>query len=93
MTLQEVINEMIKEIDRYVTLREVKVPTLVQARTHKKKRINKKWRRRYGMKVICNKKIAKVANVTVKDVIEFCREKNLSLPIEIADNSITIQND
>ncbi len=29
---------------------------LVQARTHKKKRINKKWRKRYGMKEVPWKK-------------------------------------
>lgn len=31
-------------------------PILVQARRHKKKRINKKWRKRYGYKVIFRKK-------------------------------------
>ena len=30
---------------------------LVQARTHKKKRINKKWRKRYGFKNVPWKKI------------------------------------
>lgn len=29
---------------------------IVQARTHKKKRINKKWRKRYGMKEVPWKK-------------------------------------
>lgn len=32
------------------------IPTLVQAKTHKKKRINKKWLKRYGMKIV-NKKV------------------------------------
>ncbi len=31
-------------------------PILVQARCHKKKRINKKWRKRYGFKTIFRKK-------------------------------------
>ena len=93
MTLQEIINEMIKEIDRYITFKEVEVPTLAQTRTHRKKRINKKWKQRYGMKVIYKKKMAKVADVTIEDVIEFCREKNFPLPIELLNNSITIQND
>ena len=30
---------------------------IVQARTHKKKRINKKWRKRYGMKEVPWKRI------------------------------------
>lgn len=31
-------------------------PILIQARCHKKKRINKKWRKRYGFKTIFRKK-------------------------------------
>lgn len=31
-------------------------PILIQARCHKKKRINKKWRKRYGYKTIFRKK-------------------------------------
>ena len=47
MTLQEIAMEMLKEVDRYTTVKEVEIPKLVQARTHKKKRINKKWKKRY----------------------------------------------
>lgn len=35
----------------------------VPARTHRKKRINKKWRKRYGCKSIPKKCIYKVGNV------------------------------
>lgn len=91
MTLQEIAQEMLKDIDRYATLKEVEVPKLVQARTHKKKRINKKWFKRYGTKVIYKKKMAKVADITLENVIEFCAEKGLPLPDEILNN--TKQND
>jgi hypothetical protein len=91
MTLQEIAQEMLKDINRYATLKEVEVPKLVQARTHKKRRINKKWLKRYGMKVVHQKKIAKVADITVENVIEFCAEKGLPLPEEFLFN--TEQND
>lgn len=90
MTLQEIAQEMMKEIDRYTTVQEVEVPKLVQARTHKKKRINKKWKNRYGMKVVYEKKTAKVADITIENVLEFCQEKGLPLPVEFLG---TAQND
>lgn len=86
MTLQEITQEMLKDIDRYTILREVEVPMLVQARTHKKRRIKKKWLKRYGMKVVYQKKMAKVADITLDNVIEFCAERGLPLPEEILNN-------
>lgn len=86
MTLQEIAQEMLKEVDRYASLKEVQIPKLVQARTHKKRRINKKWAKRYGTKVIYNKKVAKVADITLDNVIEFCAEKNIPLPDEFLNN-------
>ena len=82
MTLQEIATEMLKDINRYAKVREVEIPEVVQARTHKKPRINKKWKKRYGMKVVYKKQTAKVADITVNDVIEFCIEKGLPLPEE-----------
>lgn len=89
MTLPEIAELMVKEADRYATVREVEVPKLVQARTHKKKRINKKWRKRYGMKIVYEKKMAKVADITIDDVIEFCAEKGLPLPDEFLQKNTT----
>ena len=86
MTLQEISQEMLKDINRYATTKEVEVPEIVQVRTHKKRRINKKWKKRYGMKVIYHKKKARVADITVNDVIEFCIEKGLPLPEEFKEN-------
>lgn len=86
MTLQEISQEMLKDINRYATTKEVDVPELVQARTHKKYRINKKWKKRYGMKMVYHKKTARVADITVNDVIEFCIEKGLPLPEEFRGN-------
>ena len=89
MTLQEIAEMMLKEVDRYAVTKEVDVPKMVQVRTHKRKRINKKWKKRYGMKMIYVKKMAKVADITLENVLEFCQEKGLPLP----DEFLTIQND
>jgi hypothetical protein len=89
MTLQEIAEMMLKEVDRYAVSKEVDVPKMVQARTHKKWRVNKKWLKRYGMKVIYEKKMAKVADITLDNVIEFCHEKGIPLPVEF----LTEQND
>jgi hypothetical protein len=89
MTLQEIAEMMLKEVDRYAIRKEVNVPKLVQTRTHKKWRINKKWAKRYGMKMVYEKKMARVADITINNVIEFCQEKGLPLPVEF----LTEQND
>lgn len=86
MTLQEISQEMLKDIERYAKVKEVEIPKVVQARIHKKHRINKKWKKRYGMKVIYQKQVAKVADITVNDVIEFCIEKGLPMPEEFRQN-------
>ena len=89
MTLQEIAEMMLKEVDRYAVHKVVDVPKMVQARTHKKWRVKKKWAKRYGMKIVYEKKTAKVADITLDNVIEFCQEKGLPLP----DEFITQQND
>jgi hypothetical protein len=82
MTLQEIAQEMLKDVNRYAKVQEVDIPQLVQARTHKKTRVNKKWKKRYGMKIVYKKQKAKVADITVNDVINFCIENNLPMPDE-----------
>ena len=87
MTLQEIAQEMLQDIDKYAVTKEVEVPKLVQARTHKNWRINKKWAKRYGMKIVYEKKTARVADITINDVIEFCAEKGLPLPEEMLNTT------
>lgn len=82
MTLQEIAQEMLKDINRYAKMQEVDVPQFVQVKSHKKWRTNKKWKKRYGMKVVYKKQRARVADITVNDVIEFCIEHGLPLPDE-----------
>ena len=88
MTLQEIAQEMMKDINRYAIDKEVTIPDkVVQVRKHKKKRINKKWKKRYGLKVKYKTTKAKVADITIYDVIEFCKEKNLPLPEEFLNKN------
>jgi hypothetical protein len=87
MTLQDIAQEMLKEIDKYAVIKETQVPKFMQVRTHKKWRVNKKWKNRYGMKVIYETKRAKVLDVTIDTVIEFCKEKGLPLPEEFIGNN------
>lgn len=86
MTLQEIAQEMLKDINRYAKVQEVEIPIVVQARTHKNHRINKKWKKRYGMKAIYIRQKAKVADITINDVIEFCIERGLPMPDEFKNN-------
>lgn len=86
MTMQELIPLLIED-GRYFTEGETQVPKLVQARTHKKQRINKKWKKRYGDKVILETKKAKFLDVTIEIIVEFCAEKGLPLPDEMLNNN------
>lgn len=86
MTLQEIAQEMLKEIDKYTVRKKVEVPKIVPMRTHKKRRIQKKWLKRFGTKVIYETKMALVADITVDNVLQFCQEKNLPIPIEFLDS-------
>ena len=87
MTLQEIAQEMLKEVDRYAVKKEVEVPKIVPMRTHKKHRIQKKWLKRFGTKVIYETKMALVADITIENVLEFCQEKGLPLPEEFLNNN------
>lgn len=84
--MQEIAQEMMKEIDRYAVTKEVDVPKLIPMKKHKKWRIQKKWLKRFGTKVIYEKKMAKVADITLENVLDFCQEKNLPLPMEFLNN-------
>ena len=56
----------------------------VQRRTHKKKRINKKWLKRYGMKIVsdntkillekCYEKLKKLTDKDVDDMEKFLKK-------------------
>ena len=88
MTIQELVPLMIED-GRYFIEQDVEIPKVVQVRTHKKRRINKKWAKRYGYKTVYEVKKSKVMDVTLDNIVEFCSEKGLPLP----DEFLTQQND
>jgi len=59
-------------LDKFTAEFDGNVPMLVQAKTHKKKRINKKWLKRYGMKVVYKKAHGKMINLTADDCYDNC---------------------
>lgn len=85
MTMKELVPLLIED-GKYFTEEEAQVPVMVQARKHKNWKTNKKWLKRYGYKVIYQTKRAKVLDVTIERVVEFCAEKGLPLPDEILGN-------
>ena len=80
--MQELVPLLIED-GRYFTEEETQVPFLVQTRKHKKWKTNKKWLKRYGYKVVYKTQKAKVLDVTIERVVEFCAEKGLPLPDEM----------
>lgn len=82
MTLQEIVPLMMED-GRYFVEKDAEIPKTIQVRTHKKKRINKKWAKRYGYKTVYETKRAKVMDVTIDNVLAFCYEKQLAVPDEL----------
>ncbi len=85
MTLQEIVSLMVED-GRYFVEQYVEIPKMVRVRTHKKRRIDKKWEKRYGYKTIYETKKAKSMDVTIDNVVEFCLEKQIPLPNEFLNN-------
>ena len=85
MTLQEIVSLMIED-GRYFVEKDAEIPKMVQARRHKKRRVDKKWAKRYGYKTIYETKRSKVMDVTINNVVEFCLEKQIALPNEFLNN-------
>ena len=63
-------------------------PYQVQRKHHKKKRINKKWLKRYGVVTKYERKKCKKIDVTYQTIIDFCYENGYPLPDEIRDMSL-----
>ena len=86
MTMQELIPLLIED-GRYFVEGETQVPKVVPVRVHKNWRIQKKWKKRFGEKVIYETKKAKKLDVTIDLIIEFCSEKGLPLPDEMLNST------
>lgn len=84
MTIDELIPELLKHGDKYmVDSYEDVVVGYSPVRHSKRRRIQKKLNKRYGMKVVTKKKKCKKLDVTVDLILQFCQEQNLPIPDEL----------
>lgn len=86
MQMTELIQEIMKHANEYASESYETIYTgeMQQARTHKKKRINKKWKARYGMKPVSVKKKCKKIDVTPQLILDFCQKYNMPLPTDLS---------
>lgn len=90
MTMQDIVQELLKEPDKYAVESEEQIIVGTKPkRTHKKKRVAKKWLKKYGVVPVYETKKCMKIDVTLNLIVEFCSEKGLPLPDEL----LTIQND
>lgn len=84
MTMQDIVQELLKDPDKYAVESEEQILVGTKPkRTHKKRRIAKKWLKRYGVVPVCETKKCKKIDVTLDLIVEFCSEKGLPLPEEL----------
>ena len=82
--MQETINELMKHTDEYAVESVEQIPIgTKQKRTHHKRRINKKWAKRYGYKIVYSEKKCKKIDVTFDLIIDFCQKYGYPLPDEM----------
>ena len=88
--MQDIVQELLKEPNKYAVESEEQILVGTKPkRTHKKKRVAKKWLKKYGVVPVYETKKCKKIDVTLDLIIKFCSEKGLPLLDEI----LTIQND
>jgi len=82
MTTQELIQEIMKHTDELAVDSIELVPTgkFEPVKKHKKKRIQKKWVKAYGVKPTYIEKKCNKIDVTVDMLIEFCKKYNYPMP-------------
>jgi hypothetical protein len=72
-----------KHEEYFVESYEQIITGLKPARTHKKRRIAKKWLKRYGHKYVIETKKCKKIDVTLDLILEFCQKYGYPLPDEM----------
>ena len=84
MTMQEVVQELMKHADEYAVESIAKIPVGTrQRKAHSKHRINKKWAKRYGYETVYEEKKCKKIEVTTELIVGFCFKYGYPLPDEM----------
>lgn len=84
MTMEQIVSELMKHANEYAVESIEKIPVgTKQKRTHRKKRINQKWAKRYGYITEYEEKKCKKIDVTTELIVEFCYTHGYPLPDEL----------
>jgi hypothetical protein len=84
--MQEIVGELMKHVDEYAVESVEKIPVgTKQRKTHGKRRINKKFAKRYGYETVYEEKRCKKIEVTTDMIVEFCFKYGYPLPDEMRD--------
>lgn len=81
-------------VDRFkdIPTQEIEYLTVVQVRKHKKKRINKKWLKKYGLKALKKNGIGKKVEIKPEDYPQECFPmSDLTFVIEKSDSPIKVK--
>lgn len=84
MTMEEIVKLLLEHTDEYAveSMERIMIGT-EPVRKHHKKRVQKKWLKRFGVKPIYKTKKCKKIVVTTDLIIDFCKKYNLPLPDEM----------
>ena len=82
MTLDELTQEMMKHSDELAveSYEPVMTGKYIPVKRHKKKRVQKKWNKRYGVKPETVMKKCKRIDVSAQTIIDFCIAHNYPMP-------------
>ena len=84
MKMNDLVQLLMQHADEYSVESVEKIPIGVEpVKKHHKRRIQKKWIKRYGMKTIYEEKKCKKISVTPGMIVDFCNKYNLPLPDEM----------
>lgn len=84
MTMDELIRGLMEHANEYATEGYEQIPVGIEPRRkHKKKRVQKKWIKRYGMKQVYTTQKCRKIDVTLDMIMQYCRDYNMPIPDEI----------
>lgn len=88
MTIEELIPKIMEHADEYAIESEKQILIGTKPRrTHHKKRIAKKWLKKYGVVPVWETKKCKKIDVTIDTLVEFCAKYGYPLPDEMLNNT------
>ena len=89
--MEDISKLLLEHVDEYAieSMEKILIGT-EPVRKHNKKRIQKKWVKRYGIKPVYETKKCKKIDVTYELIVEFCKKYNLPLPDEMLSMDVKL---